>query len=785
MELKAIASVKHALLGNESVERHAPAMAGTSTAIGSDRNVPLTPIPRLPARRAVTLAMDIQALLAAKAEEVRNVLETLGAHVPGEILVRSKDGASLQSLERSLDAYGVEAMRRLDFPGPKNNQAPVLHLRLGGGLSVAEAIVALRSRPDVAYAIPNHVYHLDAARGPVDPHSVPNDLSDRLWGLHNTGQNGGTPDADIDAPEAWQINEGSRDGPIVAVIDTGVDYNHPDLRANMWTNPGEIPGDGIDNDNNGVVDDVVGFNAFAETGDPLDGHSHDSHCSGTIGAVGNNGEGVVGVNQEARIMAVKIFNDSGSTTADAIVRGINYATRMGARITSNSWGGGAANEAIREAFARSPALHITAAGNSGTDNDATPHYPSSYDLPNIVAVAATDRNDRLASFSCYGQTSVDLGAPGVDIYSTTPNGGYGDMSGTSMATPHVAGAAVLIATHFPDATNDEIVSRLLSGTDTIPALAGKVVTGGRLNVANALATDDVPPGAVGDFACTDVTHMSARLAWIAPGDDGTEGRASRYVVKMATSPIVDGSAGGGEISFNDAPQVPTQAPAAAGSPETLDVGLPPASEERRLYFAIKAFDNVGNASPMATTRVTIPPLSGIVFEDDGENGLGQWTPEGSWGLQAEDGRGQVFADSPYGAYDNNVNASLTSRAIDLTNVAEPRLYIELRHELESGFDHLHVEAARIHPDGSESWQQLEKLSGSSDWKGLLFELGNQAGGPAKLRLRLTTDGSVTRDGVFIDRVLVSGRGDTTPPGRTTDLRAIDPRQAAHEWYRRQ
>jgi serine protease len=257
----------------------------------------------------------------------------------------------------------------------------------------------------------------------------------------------------------------------------------------MWVNPGEIPGDGIDNDGNGVIDDVHGYNAFDDNGDPMDGQGHGTHCAGTIAGVGNDGQGVVGVSPNASLMAVKIFNDEGSTDAAAIIRGIQYATKMGARITSNSWGGPIPNAGIRQAFAESPALHLVAAGNSGTNNDWFPSFPANYNLDSIISVAATDHNDGLADFSQYGARNVDLGAPGVDILSTVPGGKYDVYSGTSMATPHVAGAATLIASQYPEISNEELRERLLGGVDKVDSLQGKTVTGGRLNVYNSLTME--------------------------------------------------------------------------------------------------------------------------------------------------------------------------------------------------------------------------------------------------------------------------------------------------------
>lgn len=413
----------------------------------------------------------------------------------GQLLVRLREGMGLEGGSLT-DTYGTTVNEDLTPPGegPRvSDGSKLLLLDLKDGQDTRAMQRLLSLDPRVEYAELNYQYCLND-QGTVPDQNLPNDLQPSLWGLNNTGQNGGKVDADIDAPEAWALHKGSRNGPVIAVIDTGIDYRHPDLKDNMWTNPGEIPGNGIDDDGNGVVDDVHGFNAFENTGDPMDGHSHGTHCAGSIAGVGNNGQGVTGVNQEARLMGVKIFNNSGSTNAAAIVRGINYATKMGARVTSNSWGGGAASQAIFDAFNTSPALHMMAAGNDGTDNDKSPHYPSSYDLPNNVAVAASDRGDNRASFSCYGAKSVDIAAPGKEIFSTIPGGKYGNKSGTSMATPHVTGVAGLIASMYPEASNDEIKKRLYDGADKLPNWQGVVDGGRRLNAYGSLTLQlEAPP----------------------------------------------------------------------------------------------------------------------------------------------------------------------------------------------------------------------------------------------------------------------------------------------------
>ena len=438
-------------------------------------------------------------LTAAKAAELEQNMEP---HVEGQVIIKTK-GSLFQNSSSILKDYGAKLICKFDMPQNlcQGLSGDLMQIQLPEGITTAQAMAAMMEDPNIAYVVPNTIYTLDDPQPESDnvgggvnssgEGKRPNDLKEDLWGLDNHGQQGGKVDADIDAPEAWQKTTGlaNGQGPIIAVIDTGVDYNHPDLKNNIWTNPGEIPGNGSDDDGDGVIDDVHGYNAFDDNGDPMDAHSHGTHCAGTIAAEGNNDMGVVGVNWKATIMPIKIFGDDGRTNAAAIIRGINYATKHGARITSNSWGGGLPNQAIKEAFEASSALHIMAAGNSSQNNDLDPHYPSSYRVRNSIAVASTDRQDNLSYFSCYGKTSVDIGAPGSDILSTVPGGGYGVKSGTSMATPHVTGAAGLLLAMDPTMSNEEIKTRLLEGSDKIDSLTDKVVSGGRLNVNKAMEFD--------------------------------------------------------------------------------------------------------------------------------------------------------------------------------------------------------------------------------------------------------------------------------------------------------
>ncbi|HUT31497.1 MAG TPA: S8 family serine peptidase [Sedimentisphaerales bacterium] len=358
-------------------------------------------------------------------------------------------------------------------------------VKLPGHLSVGQALAAFNKAPGILYAEPNYERRLDH-----DCQLLPNDpLFDQLWGMHNTGPSGGTADADIDAPEAW-CHRTDASNIIVGVIDTGVDYTHADLAANMWVNEAEFYGSpGVDDDDNGYVDDIYGYDFVNNDGDPWDDHYHGTHCAGTIGGVGDNGEGVAGVCWNVQIMALKFLDASGSGYDSDAIAALEYSMLMGASLTSNSWGGGGYSQALKDAIDNSGdagMLFVAAAGNDGINTDISPHYPSSYDCNNIISVLASDRYDNKSSWSNYGLTSVDLGAPGSDILSCQPGNGYQYLDGTSMATPHVAGACALAWSVCPALGHLQIKDIIMNGTDGVAAMEGLCVTGGRLNVHNAV-----------------------------------------------------------------------------------------------------------------------------------------------------------------------------------------------------------------------------------------------------------------------------------------------------------
>ena len=304
----------------------------------------------------------------------------------------------------------------------------------------------------------------------------------QLWGLRNTGQNGGVAGIDVNAVPAWDVTTGSS-SVVVGVIDTGIRYTHQDLASNMWTNPGEIAGNSTDDDSNGYVDDVYGINAITGSGDPFDDNNHGTHVAGTIAATAFDSGQHVGVAYNVRLMALKFLDASGAGNVSDAIACIDYAVAQGVDILNNSWGGGGFSQALQDAIQSANdagMLFVAAAGNSASDNDLTSSYPSGYDVPNVVAVAAVDRSGNLANFSNYGATTVDIAAPGVDILSSTTasDSSYDTFSGTSMATPHVAGVAALLVSLHPSAGITELKNRLMNTARPLVSLSGRVATGG-------------------------------------------------------------------------------------------------------------------------------------------------------------------------------------------------------------------------------------------------------------------------------------------------------------------
>jgi subtilisin family serine protease/subtilisin-like proprotein convertase family protein len=536
-------------------------------------------------------------------------------HSNSSLIVQFRNGTSSVS---SLAAY--MATGNLE---PEWSLTPGMHkVDLASSADWAAALLAFQHDPNVRFVEPD--YRVSLQQTPNDP-----DFGN-LWGLNNTGQTGGTADADIDAPEAWDVTTGSHDT-IVAVIDTGVDYTHPDLAANMWTNPGEIPGNGIDDDGNGYVDDIHGYDFVNHDGDPMDDHFHGTHVAGTIGAVGNDGQGIAGVNWHVQIMALKFLDASGGGYSSDAIAALNYAVANGAVVSNNSWGGGSYSAAFQTAIQNARAkghIFVAAAGNDGSNNDTSPFYPASYNVDNVISVAATDHTDSLAYFSNYGASTVDLAAPGVNIYSTFPTKqtqamkdegfgpNYGTISGTSMATPHVTGVVALVRSAHPDWTYDQVIEQIMGTVDPIAGL--KTISGGRVNAAGALGNP--PPDTTGPrvissdppgFATGSVDHV--RLQFSEALDTST----------ISTDDVVSLVGPSGPISVLSVTPV-------AGTSQLFDVTFAPQSAEGSYTLVVgpNISDKAGNL--MDQDR------DGVLGEDPDDRYTTSFTIVGSFVFPSQD-----------------------------------------------------------------------------------------------------------------------------------------------------
>jgi subtilisin family serine protease len=406
--------------------------------------------------------------------------------VAGEMIVKYRAGATAVGRTRSLRAARAAARERILTATMRRRGDTDGVEVLSTTMDVESAVAAMRSDPDVEYAEPNWIYQHEAVAN--DPYVT----SGQLWGM---GTGFGSQ-----AVTAWANNKTNCSGVYVGIIDEGYMYTHADLAGNAGTNPFEIAGNGVDDDGNGLRDDVYGWDFAGNNASVFDGltDDHGTHVAGTIGAVGSNATGVAGVCWSGiRLLSAKFLGSTGGTTANAI-KAIDYFTNLklkGLNIvaTNNSWGGGGFSQALQDAIGRANSagvLFIAAAGNSTLNCETSSCYPAEYPNANVIAVASITSTGAISSFSNYGSTTIDIGAPGSGIFSTVPGGrrnsitsAYASYNGTSMATPHVTGAAALYAATHPGATAAQIKAAILASAVATPSLAGKTVTGGRLNVS--------------------------------------------------------------------------------------------------------------------------------------------------------------------------------------------------------------------------------------------------------------------------------------------------------------
>ncbi len=692
-------------------------------------------------------------------------------HAPNRLFVRFREIENVASRHAILaDVGGEITMTSKLVPGL---------FCIETELSTEEAVKRLEFRGDVLhYVEPVYIVHaLD---------TIPNDP---LWGdLYGMDQ--------IRAPQAWDEHTGDQEF-IVAVIDTGVDYTHPDLVANIWTNPGEIPGNGQDDDGNGYVDDVHGYDFYSNDSNPMDGNGHGTHCSGTIGGVGNNNIGVAGVNWSCRIVAAQFLGSGGSGTIEGAINAIEYCAANEFKVSNNSWGGGGFSQAMFDAIqsAGDNFGHIfcAAAGNSGSNGAS---YPGALSCDNIICVAATDSNENLAGFSQYHITEVDLGAPGVDVLSSTPGNNYSYYSGTSMATPHVAGGVALIYSVIGEATAVEVKDIILSTTRPIPALDGRCVTGGVLNVFDALGATFLGP------QISMVSTVPAEL------DPGTHLQV-RVLVDPREDDLVDGSVklryrstGGGVWSMAD------MEPEGPGGNWVAYVPAMECGDSPEFYVSCEGAVSGLVEHPSGGADNAYNWLVGsllIALEDNGETN-GDWVvsgdaADGQWnrGVPVNCDRGDPPADEDgSGACWLTDNSSsdgcnsdvdegstiLTSGVIDLADIDSPVLsYARWFSNTYGAAPNTDTFVVEYSTNGS-SWSILETVGPNGPdvdggWVRVEWDLDGIIGGAEQMQLRFTASdiGSSTQSVVEagVDGIIVSATDcdDVGTPGDANGDGTVD------------
>lgn len=553
----------------------------------------------------------------------------LAAFAEGEILVQFAATASAAMRAQARSAVQGQALEVIQTRAMAQFAPGTLErVSLGRGITVARAITALSNRPGVVFAEPN--WKLSKAAVSNDPSYA----GGQLWGMYGddlpaaSGGAGTTNQFGSQAEKAWDAGVVGLKSVAVGIVDEGIDVNHPDLKANVWVNPFD-PVDGVDNDGNGYIDDVNGWDFFNNDNSVFDGtDSHGTHVAGTVGGVGGNGIGVAGVAWNTTLISTKFLGAGGGYTSGAI-KAIDYLTDLKTRhgvnvvASNNSWGGGGYSASLHSAIIRGAnagILFVSAAGNGGSDgvgdnNDVTAYYPANYSTLQatsttkaaayeaVIAVAALNATGGLASFSNYGATTVDIAAPGVGIASTLPGSAYGTYSGTSMATPHVSGAVALYASAHPTATAAQARQAILGSARPTTSLTGKAVTGGRLDVAAAL--NAIPPVAR-TLAVSSVSASEAAATFVFTVTLSSAS-ASKVTVKFATSNGTatagrsgDYTATSGTLTFNPGETSKTVA-VAVRNDSTV--------EQNETFFL--------NLSSAAGATIAVGRGTGTIVNDDG------------------------------------------------------------------------------------------------------------------------------------------------------------------------
>ncbi|MCX6117417.1 MAG: S8 family serine peptidase [Proteobacteria bacterium] len=678
-----------------------------------------------------------------------NQLSYDGDFVDDELIVKFKD----DSLKvRSAILESVQAKIKSTF---RASGASVIKL------SSRQSKQSMRSIVKDLYATQRFEYiELNSIVKPFE--IIPNDPEFQVqYGLLNMGAGGGVIGADISATKAWLEGTGSKKI-LVGIIDTGVDYNHPDIAPNYWTNPGESGLDaegrdkrsnGIDDDGNGYVDDFRGWDFANNDNDPFDDGGHGTHCAGVVGAKGNDGVGISGVNWDINLVGLKFISGNVSGTIENAIRAVEYATSLGVNFTSNSWGGGAYNvsmlAALQEANAKNIAF-IAAAGNNSSNNDYRPVYPANYKVDNVISVGASNHQDKKGPFSNYGLSTVHVVAPGVDILSTIPNNKYGKKSGTSMATPHVSGVVALMLNKFPDLTPLQIKKRLIFSSDKVSSLATYSQSKGRVNAKRSLEVDSIPPSHVTNFKVASVSTTGISLQWSESGDDGDDGQSSSYQVRHSDYPIIT------DEDFENASILDGDFDCIGGLCEFK-------YDFQRFnvagFVVVKSFDNVGNASLFSSlmsfrTKSIKTLLSKSAYDTDGID------IDHPWGVEDLASGDKVFSDSPHSVYQDQIEPSLYVYDVDVVS-EDLNLMLDLKYDLEEGYDYLNVEASI---DDGLNWVRLDSFTGNSgsEFKSVKISLQHlklPLRSKLSVRFQLASDVAYGMDGVYIRKLDLVGPSD--------------------------
>jgi len=743
--------------------------------------------------------------------ELLNASDFAREFLPKQVIVKFSSEASTSQVRETLRTLSASTRYRF-----KSSNALLIDIPDAPTRSDIIAIVtALNEVKSIEYAVPNGILRL--TQWPNDPQLG------ELDNLRNQGQGNGTVGADIRAEQAWQITTGSKNV-VVGVIDTGIDYLHPDLAENMWRNPGETGVDedgfdkatnGVDDDGNGFVDDVFGWDFVNNDNDPMDDYGHGTHVAGTIGAVGNNGFGIAGVAWNVSLVAIKIFDENGGSSNADIIRAIDYATANRIPITNNSWGGMGFNQAMKDAIeanARAGSVFIAAAGNDGVDNDQIKFYPASYGVENIISVGAMTNKDEKTRFSNFGSHTVHIGAPGENILSLAMSHTgqlFTRMSGTSMAAPHVSGAAALIKSAFPNSTAQEIRSRILYGADQIPQLLSAQWTfnwhrpdkypvdkplfqgGRRLNLARSLETDTEAPSGIQNLKLNFFGLTSIGVIFQGAGDDNQSGKAAGYIAAITEAPLTQSSQWSNAQKL-DLSYVEEDS---SGLIKSEIVGLEPFQKG---YLTIRAVDNAGNLGPQSPSLHFEMSRPTVVYQNDGETDEGMnFVNFGSLTFrpflrEVVAGRGQVWSDSPGGPRDY-ASAYMEFPEVTITH-SDTVFQFQTKLDCDLVYERGEIEYLlnnETDPGGSivtfipgqgtvsvpaPFWKRLSAYSASQcDWGQVNISLRNKVKAGDKIRVRFKFRGMRTidpnRDGWLVDDVKFLAPGTPEVP---TGLKAIKP-----------